>query len=101
MPSDAEATAYAEVAPAVGETVEFFLYTHCGVESLRFGGRWWHAAEPLYGEKGPGSLPEGWSDPHEKGELTHESEQRATFEAVGTQVGFVPAEDDRPMRMCR
>ncbi len=100
MPSDPETTAYAEVAPGVGEPVEFFLYTHCGVESLRLGGRWWHASEPLYGENGPGSSPEGWSNPYQKGELILESERRATFEAEGAQVVFVPAEDDRPMRVC-
>lgn len=100
-PSDTEATAYSEVAPEVGDSVEFYLYTHCGVESLRLGGRWWHAVEPLYGNNGPGDSPEGWGDPYEKGRLVLESEERVTFEAEGTKVAFVPAADDRQVSMCR
>lgn len=63
--------------------------------------RWWHAEEPLYGEDGPGSAPEGWDDPYQAGELTLESAKRVVFGAEGTQVEFVPASDDRPMRFCR
>ena len=100
-PSEAEETAYSESAPPVGESVEFSLYTHCGIESLRLDGRWWHAVQPLYGEDGTGSSPEGWGDPYQKGELTLDSGQHVTFEARGTQVAFVPAEDNRPMRICR
>ena len=100
-PSATEETAYSEELPAIGEPVEFFLYTHCGVESLRLGGQWWHAVEPLYGDGGPGTAPKGWGDPYEKGELTRESEQRVTFESEGTDVSFVPAPDDRPMTECR
>lgn len=100
-PSEAEESAYSESAPPLGESVEFFLYTHCGVESLRLNGRWWHAVPPLYGEDGVGSSPERWGDPYEKGQLTLHSRQRATFEAEGTHVVFVPAEDNRPKRICR
>jgi hypothetical protein len=100
-PSDAEVTAYAETAPPLGEPVEFVVDTHCGVDSLRLDGRWWHAEEPLYGEGGPGSAPEGWGDPYQTGELTLVSEQSVVFEAEGTRIEFAPAADDRPMRICR
>lgn len=100
-PSHAEEMAYSESAPPVGESVEFFLYTHCGIESLRLDGRLWHAVQPLYGEDGTGSPPEGWGDPYQEGELTLDSEQHVTFEARGTRVAFVPSEDNRPKRICR
>lgn len=101
LPTDAEQTAYAESAPPVGEAVDYFVYTHCGVESLSVGGRWWHAVEPLYGGNGPGDSPDGWGDPYQEGELTLNSEDSITFEAKGEEVEFVPAPDDKPMRMCR
>jgi hypothetical protein len=81
--------------------VEFFIDTHCGVESLRLDGRWWQAEEPLYGESGPGSAPEGWDDPYQGGKLTLVSEGSVVFEAEGTRIEFVPAPDDRPARMCK
>lgn len=99
-PSSAERTAYSESDPPVGEAVQFFLYTHCGVESLSVGGRWWHAVEPLYGENGPGDSPDGWGDPYQEGELTLNSEDAITFEAKGKNVEFVPAPEDKPMRIC-
>jgi hypothetical protein len=99
--SDAETPAYTESAPPVDEPVEYVLYTHCGVESARIGDRWWHAVEPLYGEDGQGTPPEGWGDPYQAGELTLGSEGSATFEAEGDKVDFVPAKDNRPVRMCR
>ena len=101
VPSAEEETAYAESAPPLDEAVDFFLYTHCGVESLRVDGRWWHAVEPLYGDVSPGSPPDGWGDPFQEGELTLNSEQSITFEAEGTAVEFVPAPEDKPMRLCR
>ena len=101
QPSDAEATAYADSAPPAGESVDYFLYTHCGVESLKVGGRWWHAVEPLYGDDGRGDSPDGWGDPYQEGEMTLTSEDSLTFEAKGTVVEFVPAPENKPMRMCR
>ena len=99
-PSDAEVAAYTQSLPPLDETVEYVLYTHCGVESARIGDRWWHAVEPMYGEDGPGTPPEGWGDPYQAGELTLHSEDKATFEAEGDQVEFVPAKDNRPLRVC-
>lgn len=101
VPTDEEMSRYADSAPPLGEPVEFWLYTHCGVESLRLDGHWWHAKEPLYADEGNSAPPEGWDDPYQSGDLTVVSEQRVVFEAEGTEVEFVPAADDRPMRFCR
>lgn len=100
-PSAGQQNAYAESAPAVGEPVKFFLYTHCGVESLRLNGGWWHAVSPLYGPEGTGSPPNGWGDPYEQGTLTLDSAKHATFEAEGTKVAFVPAQDDQARTRCK
>lgn len=101
QPSDEEATAYADSAPPAGEAVDYFVYTHCGVESLKVGGRWWHAVEPLYGDDGPGSSPDGWGDPYQEGEMTLNSGESITFEAKGMEVEFVPASKNNPMSICR
>lgn len=100
-PSASDKTAYAESEPPSGEAVDYFIYTHCGVESLLVDGRWWHAVEPLYGGNGPGDSPDGWGDPYQEGELTVNSEDSITFEAKGEEIDFVPAPEDKPMRMCR
>ncbi len=100
-PTAEQETAYAETPPPTGETVSFSLYTHCGVESARIGGRWWHAVEPLYGDEGRAGPPQGWGDPVQKGRLTVASPESAVFEAVGTRVVFVPSVEDEPLRICR
>jgi len=101
LPTAAEEAAYADSAPPLGEAVDYFIYTHCGVESLRVDGRWWHAVEPLYGGDGPRSSPDGWGDPYQQGELTLNSDQNITFEAEGAEIEFVPAPEDIPMgKMC-
>lgn len=100
-PSDAEVTAYAEQAPPKNEEVKFFLYTHCGAENARIGGRWWLVKPPLYGERGVGDSPDGWDDPYQEGQLILESSERAVFSADGTDVVLVPSPDDEPLRLCR
>ena len=76
------------------------VYTHCGVENTRIDGRWWHAKPSLYDEKG-GGPPAGWGDPYQEGTLTVESADRAVFEALDQRVVFVPAPDNKPVRVCR
>jgi hypothetical protein len=90
--SEAESTGSAGGKP-------FELDTHCGVESARIQGRWWHAEPPLY-NKARNGPPAGWGDPYQKGTLTVESDARTVFEAMGQQVVFVPAPDNQPVRMC-
>ena len=100
LPRAAEESAYADSAPPQGEAVDYFLYTHCGVESLYVDGRWWHAVEPIYGTNGPGSPPEGWGDPYHVGTLTLNSTRSITFAAQGLTVDFSPAPTNEPMRVC-
>lgn len=78
----------------------FNVYTHCGVESARIEGRWWHADPALYNDDKTGP-PAGWGNPYQPGTLTMESSDRAVFEALGERVAFVPAPDDKPVRVCR
>ena len=99
-PTRKEAASYSESPPPSGESVKFSVYTHCGVESARIGGHWWHATPPLYGESAS-SAPAGWDDPSQEGQLTVESSERAVFEAEGTQVVFVPSATNEPVRICR
>ncbi len=77
----------------------FNAYTHCGLENIHVGGRWWHAKPPLYNQKRTGP-PAGWGDPYQGGTLTLESPDRAVFEALGQRVIFVPAPDNEPVRVC-
>ena len=100
QPSAAEESAYASAAPPLGEAVDYYLYTHCGVESLHVDGRWWHAIEPLYGDNGPGNPPSGWGNPYQKGELTLNSDRSITFVAQGRRVEFAPAPTNDPLRVC-
>lgn len=99
-PTRKEAASYSESPPPSGESVKFSVYTHCGVESARIGGRWWHATPPLYGEA-RGSAPAGWEDPYQEGQLTVESSERAVFEAEDIQVVFVPSTTNEPVHICR
>lgn len=77
--------------------VPFTAFTHCGVESIRIDGRWWHASPPLYNRARNGP-PAGWGDPQQEGVLTVESVDRAVFEALGQQVLFEPSPDNEPGR---
>jgi hypothetical protein len=99
-PTHEQEAAYAETLPPTGEPVTFYVYTHCGVESARIGGRWWSATNPLYDESG-GSAPPGWGDPYQEGRLTVESSERAVFEAEGAQIVFVPSASNEPTRICK
>ncbi len=99
-PSDEQMRAYAEKYPPKGEPVEFWMYTHCGVEHARIGGKWWLAEPPLYGDAGPAEPPEGWGNPYQKGRLVVFSPSRAVFSARGTDVELVPSQTGEPTRRC-
>lgn len=84
---------------AASSTTPFTVYTHCGVENVRIDGQWWHAKPPLYNRDRSGP-PEGWGDPHQDGSLTMVAPDRAVFEALGQRVVFVPAAENKPVRVC-
>lgn len=94
------APAPAASAPEDAIRTSFSVYTHCGIDSIRIGGRWWHAETPLYKQAGSGP-PAGWSDPYQEGILEMDSAERAVFEAHGQRVVFVPASVNEPVRVCR
>jgi hypothetical protein len=102
-PPDGQPSATAETGSTVAapRSKAFTVYTHCGVESARIRGRWWHAKPPLYGDTEGGGPPAGWGDPYQEGTLTVEAADRAVFEALGQRVVFVPAPDNEPVRVCR
>ena len=84
----------------VGETVDFRMYTHCGVQSTRINGRVWNAMDPLYSSPDRLGPPPGWGDPEQDGRLTLEASDRAVFAAVGEQVVLVPSETGEALVPC-
>lgn len=50
----------------VGETYDYQLYTHCGVEWGRVDGVWWRTQPLGIGTAAP---PPGWGDPYDAGQL--------------------------------
>ena len=86
----------------VGGSATHQVLTHCGVESVKINGAWWNAVAPRYGPAGEGAgPPDDWTEPWQEGTLALEAEDRAVFAAVGEQVVFAPAPDDKPLRYCR
>lgn len=84
----------------VGETVDFSMYTHCGVESTRINGRVWNAMDPLYSSPERLGPPTGWADPEQDGLLTLEAVDRAVFAALGERVVLVPSQTGEALRPC-
>lgn len=50
----------------VGDTYDYLLFTHCGVEWTRIDGAWWRAT-PL--GDAAGNPPSGWGNPYDAGQL--------------------------------
>ena len=84
----------------VGETVDFRMYTHCGVESTRINGRVWNAVKPLYSSPERLGPPAGWGNPEQDGKLTLETPDSAVFAALGERVALVPSETGEALRAC-
>lgn len=85
---------------SVGETVDFSMYTHCGVESARINGRVWNAVDPLYASPEKLGPPDGWDNPYQDGKLTLQSPERAVFAALGERVLLVPSQTGEALRPC-
>lgn len=84
----------------VGESVEFSIHTHCGVESARINGRVWNAVDPLYSSPEKLGPPVGWGNPTQSGTLTLQAPDRAVFAALGQQVVLTPSVTGEPLRAC-
>lgn len=65
----------------VGVRYDYNLMTHCGVDFIRFDGRWWEAQPHL--DDGNGNPPDGWDNGIQKGALRLESETALIFNATG------------------
>jgi hypothetical protein len=100
VPTQRELSAYTDATPPMGKAVKFFMYTHCGVEHARIGGRWWTAQTPLTDATGV-NAPTGWDNPYQEGRLTLESAERAVFVAHKTEVVLLPAGTSEPPPRCK
>lgn len=70
----------------VGETYDYVLYTHCGVEWAPIDGVWWQT-DPL--DDGNANPPSGWGNPHDAGTLTVDGDDTASYTSdTGIEVEF-------------
>lgn len=77
----------ATAALVVGSTRPYQLYTHCGVDEVRIGNRYFEAEHPL--SDGQGNPPPGWGNPYQQGTMTLLSPTEAVFrDQAGHQVRF-------------
>jgi hypothetical protein len=60
----------------VGQSYDYALYTHCGIEWARIDGVWWRT-EPL--DDGNGNPPRGWGNPYDSGQLHIVDETTAIY----------------------
>jgi hypothetical protein len=67
--------------------VPYNLYTHCGIDYVQVGNRYYEAAPPL--SDGSGNPPPGWGNPYQPGTLTVISPTQAVFtDKAGHRVVF-------------
>lgn len=88
QPTAAQETAYQQRLPPTDESVEYFLYAHCGVQPISLGGEWWHPVT-VDGDE------EDLND-YERGTLTVLSQSRARFESDDIEVEFEPGPNVSP-----
>jgi hypothetical protein len=63
------------------------LYTHCGIDEVRIGSRYYEAVHPL--SDGQGNPPAGWGNPYQPGTMTLRPPAAAVFrDDAGHQVHF-------------
>jgi hypothetical protein len=72
---------------AAPKPVPYNLYTHCGIDYVQVGNRYYEATPPL--SDGSGNPPPGWGNPYQPGTLTVISPTRAVFtDKAGHRVVF-------------
>jgi hypothetical protein len=65
----------------------YALYTHCGINDAKIGGRWFEADHPL--SDGSGNPPPGWGNPFQQGTIKILSATAAEFrDGLGNVVRF-------------
>lgn len=78
----------------IGRPYRVNLYTHCGIETTWFDGRWWNADPPQ--SDGNGNPPPGWGNPHQPGVIVLVTEDRLSFTGdEGQGAEFVPRPADQ------
>ncbi len=88
-PADAPGRPAAPTAAAatVPKPVPYNLYTHCGIDYVKVGSRYYEATPPL--SDGSGNPPPGWGNPYQPGALTVISATQAVFtDKAGHRVVF-------------
>jgi hypothetical protein len=67
--------------------VPYNLYTHCGIDYVQVGNRYYEATPPL--SDGSGNPPPGWGNPYQPGTLTVISPTQVVFtDKAGHRVMF-------------
>ena len=85
-------TAVSPVAATVATTtapkpIPYNLYTHCGIDYVQVGNRYYEVTPPL--SDGSGNPPPGWGNPYQPGTLTVISPTQAVFtDKAGHRVVF-------------
>jgi hypothetical protein len=74
------------------------LYTHCGIEWARIGGRFWRAVPPL--SDGNGNPPSGWANPYQNGTLNFPNRTTARFSSAAGSVVFKRTSRKEPPFIC-
>jgi hypothetical protein len=83
-PVPATATAARTTVP---KPVPYNLYTHCGIDYVQVGNRYYEVTPPL--SDGSGNPPPGWGNPYQPGTLTVISPTQAVFtDKAGHRVMF-------------
>ncbi len=65
----------------------FSLYTHCGIDELTFGGRWYERVGGAR-DDGNGNPPQGWDNPSQPGTLTSTGSTAVFRDSVGHREVF-------------
>jgi hypothetical protein len=84
-PADVANEAPYGVGVEVGETHDYSLYVHCGVEWARIDGVWWRT-DPL--NDGDANPPAGWGNPYTPGTVTLSEPDVAIFDGPAGTVEF-------------
>ncbi len=81
--------------PTVLRSLDYTLYTHCGIHFASFDGRVWTTAPR---SDGSGNPPAGWGNPVQAGRVDILSEHSAVFTAPGLPpLVFHPTDAQPPM----
>ena len=87
-PAPAPATATAAARTTAPKPVPYNLYTHCGIDYVQVGNRYYEATPPL--SDGSGNPPPGWGNPYQPGILTVISPTQAVFTERPATVWYSP-----------